>query len=67
MLKKMKKKPLPLILMSTAFAALLLCGLFALKISAVFFVLAGAAVGITVHFVSLAASRPSDGQQGGKA
>ena len=59
MLKKMKKKPLPLILMSTAFAALLLCGLFAMKISAVFFVLAGAAVGITVHFVSLAASRPS--------
>jgi chromate transporter len=63
MLKKMKKKPLPLILMSTAFAALLLCGLFAMKISAVFFVLAGAVVGITVHFVSLAASRPSGHQE----
>ena len=67
MLKKMKKKPLTLLLMSAGFAALLLCGLFAMKISAVLFVLAGAAVGITIHLITHAASRPSDDRKGDKA
>ena len=50
MLRKMRKKPLPLIVFSIVLLATLLLALFSVRISTVVWILAAGAVGISAHF-----------------
>ncbi|MBQ7714487.1 MAG: chromate transporter [Clostridia bacterium] len=51
MLGKMKKKPLSLIVLSVAFAAMMAINIFALHVSTVVLMFAAAAVGLTVYLI----------------
>ena len=51
MISKMKKKPLPIIILSVSFAAMMIINIFALHISTVVLMLAAAAVGLTCAVV----------------
>ena len=52
MLKKMKKKPLPLVLMISTTVFMVLFSLFAVKFSTIYYILIGAAVGISAYLIS---------------
>ena len=52
MLRKMRKKPLPLIVFSIVLVATLLLALFSVRISTVVWILAAGVVGLSVYFVS---------------
>ena len=51
MFKKMEKKPLPIILMSLTIILMVLFSLFAVKFSTIFYIIAGALVGLCAYFV----------------
>ena len=51
MIKKMKKKPLPIIILVCAFIAMLLVDVFSLHFSTIFLILIAAAVGLVVFFI----------------
>ena len=51
MILKMKKKPLPVIILICSFIAVMLINVFALRISTIFFMLAAAAVSLIVYTV----------------
>ena len=51
MIGKMKKKPLPIIILSVSFAAMMIINIFALHISTVVLMLAAAAAGLAVYFI----------------
>ncbi|MBQ9467720.1 MAG: chromate transporter [Clostridia bacterium] len=57
MIVRMKKKPLAIVILSVAFAAMMLIDLFALRISTVVLMLAAAAVGLTVYLIRERAGR----------
>ena len=51
MFKKMEKKPLPIILMSLTIILMVLFSLLAVKFSTIFYIIAGALVGLCAYFV----------------
>ena len=51
MIGKMKKEPLPMIILSAAFAAMMTINVFALRLSTVVLILAAAAVGVAVYII----------------
>ena len=53
MLKKMKKKPLPLILMSATVLAMITLSLLAVKFSTILYILIGAVIGIAAYLAAL--------------
>lgn len=57
MIVRMKKKPLAIVILSVAFAAMMLIDLFALRISTVVLMLAAAVVGLTVYLIRERAGR----------
>ncbi len=57
MLKKIKKSPLNIILLSLTILCLVGFSLFAIKFSTIFYILIGGVVGLVVYLISLAASK----------
>lgn len=51
MFKKMEKKPLPIILMSLTIILMVLFSLLAVKFSTIFYIIAGALIGLCAYFV----------------
>ena len=51
MIKKMKKKPLPIIILVCAFIAMLLVDVFSLRFSTIFLILIAVAVGLVAFFI----------------
>ena len=51
MILKMKKKPLPIVILSIAFIAMMLINIFALRISTIILMLAAALVGLFVYLI----------------
>lgn len=60
MIKKMKKKPLPIIILVCAFIAMLLVDVFSLRFSTIFFILIAAAVGLVAFFIERQKDKGSD-------
>ena len=57
MLQKTEKKPLPIIIFSTAFISMMLINIFSAKISTIILMLIAAATGFTVYFVKRRADK----------
>ena len=51
MIHKMKKKPLPIVILSAAFTAMMLINIFALRISTIVLMLSAALAGLTVYLI----------------
>ena len=51
MIKKMKKRPLPIIILSVAFIAMMIINIFALRISTIVLMLAAAIAGLSVYLI----------------
>ena len=57
MLKNMKKKPLPLLILSVTLLGMLLCSILAVNFSTIFYILISGALGIAVYLCSLLRGR----------
>ena len=57
MLKNVKKKPLPLLILSVTLTGMLLCSIFAVNFSTIFYILISGALGVAVYLCSLLRGR----------
>ena len=57
MLKNMKKKPLPLLILSVTLTGMLLCSILAVNFSTIFYILISGALGVAVYLCSLLRGR----------
>ena len=60
MLKNVKKKPLPLLILSVTLTGMLLCSIFAVNFSTIFYILFSGALGVAVYLCSLLRTRRED-------
>ena len=65
-IKKLKKEPFQIILVSMTVGAMLLLDIFALSFSSVYLVLMGALAGLVTTFISLSNKRKAEGEDGKK-
>ena len=63
MLKNMKKKPLPLLILSVTLLGMLLCSILAVNFSTIFYILISGFLGIAVYLCSLLRGRKESAEK----